>query len=60
MQKINILAELGNRNKITLKFEKLMSEEQSVSLALINLDNFKPINEIHGRNAGDIVLRQVA
>ncbi|MFT6776870.1 MAG: diguanylate cyclase (GGDEF)-like protein [Paraglaciecola sp.] len=60
MQKINILTELGNRNKITLKYEKLMSEEQSVSLALINLDNFKPINEIHGRNAGDIVLRQVA
>jgi diguanylate cyclase (GGDEF)-like protein len=60
MQKINILAELGNRNKITLKYEKLMSEEQSVSLALINLDNFKLINEIHGRNAGDIVLRQVA
>jgi diguanylate cyclase (GGDEF)-like protein len=60
MQKINILAELGNRNKITFKYEKLMFEEQSVSLALINLDNFKPINEIHGRNAGDIVLRQVA
>jgi diguanylate cyclase (GGDEF)-like protein len=59
-KQIDILTELGNRNKITLKFEKLMYEEQSVSLALINLDNFKPINETHGRKAGDIVLRQVA
>jgi len=29
-------------------------------LVLIDLDNFKPINETHGRKAGDIVLRQVA
>ena len=57
---IDILNELANRSNITLKFEKLMYDKQSVSLVLIDLDNFMPINETHGRNAGDIVLRQVA
>jgi diguanylate cyclase (GGDEF)-like protein len=60
IKQIDVLTELGNRNKITMKFEKLIYEEQSISLALINLDNFKSINETHGRNAGDIILRQVA
>jgi diguanylate cyclase (GGDEF)-like protein len=57
---IDILNELANRSNITLKFEKLMYDKQSVSLVLIDLDNFMPINETHGRKAGDIVLRQVA
>ena len=60
IKKIDILTELANRNNITLKFEELMYEKQSVSLVLIDLDNFKPINETHGRKAGDIVLSQVA
>jgi diguanylate cyclase (GGDEF)-like protein len=57
---IDILNELANRSNITLKFEKLMYDKQSVSLVLIDLDNFMPINETHGRKAGDIVLRHVA
>jgi diguanylate cyclase (GGDEF)-like protein len=60
IKQIDILTELPNRSNITLKFEELMYEKQSVSLVLIDLDNFMPINEIHGRKAGDIVLRQVA
>ncbi len=60
IKQIDILTELNNRSSMTLTFEKLMYEKQSVSLVLINLDNFKPINETHGRKAGDIVLRQVA
>ena len=60
IKQIDILTELSNRSNITLKFEELMYEKQSVSLVLIDLDNFKPINETHGRKAGDIVLRQVA
>ena len=60
IKQIDILTELANRNNTILKFEELMYERQSVSLVLIDLDNFKPINETHGRKAGDIVLRQVA
>lgn len=60
IKQIDILTELANRSNISLKFEELMYQKQSVSLVLIDLDNFKPINETHGRKAGDIVLRQVA
>ena len=60
IKQIDILTELANRNNVTLKFEELMYQKKSVSLVLIDLDNFKPINETHGRKAGDIVLRQVA
>ncbi len=60
IKQIDILTELANRSNITLKFEKLMYDKQSVSLVLIDLDNFMPVNETHGRKAGDIVLRQVA
>jgi diguanylate cyclase (GGDEF)-like protein len=37
-----------------------MYDKKSLSLVLIDLDNFRPINETHGRKAGDIVLRQLA
>ena len=60
IKQIDLLTEIPNRSNIALKFEELMYEKQSVSLVLINLDNFTPINETHGRKAGDIVLRQVA
>ncbi|WP_299076062.1 sensor domain-containing diguanylate cyclase [uncultured Paraglaciecola sp.] len=60
IKQIDILTELANRSNITLKFEELMYDKQSVSLVLIDIDNFRPINETHGRKAGDIVLRQVA
>ncbi|MFT5313179.1 MAG: diguanylate cyclase (GGDEF)-like protein [Paraglaciecola sp.] len=59
-QQIDVLTEIPNRSNVSLKFEELMYDKQSLSLVLIDLDNFRPINETHGRKAGDIVLRQVA
>ncbi|MFI5184147.1 MAG: diguanylate cyclase [Vicinamibacteria bacterium] len=34
--------------------------EGGVSLAMVDIDNFKQINDAHGHQAGDIVLRDVA
>eukprot|EP00487_Bulimina_marginata_P003495 TRINITY_DN18424_c0_g1_i1.p1 TRINITY_DN18424_c0_g1~~TRINITY_DN18424_c0_g1_i1.p1 ORF type:complete len:153 (-),score=0.77 TRINITY_DN18424_c0_g1_i1:15-473(-) len=59
-RQIDVLTELPNRASMSLKFDGLMYEKSSVSLVLINLDNFKSVNETHGRKAGDIVLRQIA
>ncbi|MDP5041320.1 sensor domain-containing diguanylate cyclase [Flavobacterium sp. W21_SRS_FM6] len=59
IKQIDILTELPNRSNTTLKYEEFMYQKQSVSLVLVDLDNFAPINETHGRKAGDIVLRQV-
>lgn len=59
-RQIDVLTELANRSSITLKFDEMMYQKLPVSLVLINLDNFKTINEAHGRKSGDIVLRQIA
>ena len=59
-RQIDVLTELPNRASMSLKFDGLMYEKSSVSLVLINLDNFKSVNKTHGRKAGDIVLRQIA
>ncbi|MFT6896037.1 MAG: diguanylate cyclase (GGDEF)-like protein [Paraglaciecola sp.] len=57
---IDVLTELANRSSITLKFDEMMYQKISVSMVLINLDNFQTVNETHGRKAGDVVLRQIA
>jgi len=59
-RQIDVLTELANRSSIILKFDEMMYQKLSVSLVLINLDNFKTVNETHGRKAGDVVLRQIA
>ena len=62
--KIDSLTNLMNRRA----FEERLDEEFSVTrrhgltscLALLDIDHFKSINDTHGHDAGDEVLRQVA
>lgn len=54
------LTQLPNRNKVELRYAEMLDRNQSVSLLLIDIDHFKAVNDTHGHNAGDNVLRQVA
>jgi diguanylate cyclase (GGDEF)-like protein/PAS domain S-box-containing protein len=41
-------------------FARAQRMEQQVAVAFIDLDRFKPINDLYGHDVGDAVLRQVA
>ena len=45
---------------LTKEFKCTMRYQSPVSLVMIDLDNFKLINDQHGHQAGDTVLREVA
>jgi diguanylate cyclase (GGDEF)-like protein len=58
------LTELDNRRRFNQLLEMALVEQPHtrapVSIMLIDLDRFKPINEMHGHVMGDTLLRQVA
>ncbi len=41
-------------------FEKAQTSGQPLSLLIVDIDHFKQVNDIHGHDAGDDVLRQFA
>lgn len=56
------LTKLSNRHKSTQDLNKYLQlanqQEQPLCLAVLDLDNLKQINDRHGYNTGDMVMRQ--
>lgn len=59
---VDPLTGLSSRRAFTVALEKALShaamEQQPVSLALIDIDHFKAINDVHGHPVGDQVLAE--
>ncbi|MEO1305325.1 MAG: diguanylate cyclase [Pseudomonadota bacterium] len=53
------LTGLGNRISLQKRFEAL-EEDDSFDLLLIDLDGFKAVNDTHGHNAGDFLIKEMA
>lgn len=58
------LTGLGNQRRFFDKVERLIRERSEdpapFAVGLLDLDGFKPINDLFGRKAGDYILQQVA
>jgi diguanylate cyclase len=61
---IDTLTQLNNRDffyaSISDSMEKLKKEKSYISLLMIDLDNFKNINDTYGHIAGDEILKQLS
>ncbi|MEM9845671.1 MAG: GGDEF domain-containing protein, partial [Pseudomonadota bacterium] len=53
------LTGLGNRIAMQQRFESL-SQGEAFDLLLIDLDGFKAVNDTHGHNAGDFLIKTMA
>ena len=64
LAQIDALSGIYNRRAFSEAAEELLSRarqtEQPMAMALIDVDFFKQINDTHGHDAGDQVIRQVA
>jgi diguanylate cyclase (GGDEF)-like protein len=54
------LTGLPNRTQLHARLAEAAASGEAVSVLLLDLDRFKPVNDTHGHEAGDEVLRVVA
>ena len=64
MVECDMLTGLSNRYAMNTLFDELIPEEyeteQNFSIAILDIDNFKLVNDTYGHNVGDEVLKMVA
>ncbi|MEI7547868.1 MAG: diguanylate cyclase [Actinomycetota bacterium] len=54
------LTGLANRSVLLERIEQIVDAHQPAAAVFIDLDRFKPVNDLFGHEAGDELLRQVA
>ena len=54
------LTNIKNRNAINREIDERVSKNSEFSLAILDIDLFKNVNDTYGHNAGDLVLRELA
>jgi diguanylate cyclase (GGDEF)-like protein len=57
---IDPLTRVANRGGFDRELARLVASGRSMSLALVDLDDFKQINDTHGHPIGDLALQTVA
>ena len=60
MSYVDRLTGLFNRHYMMERLEEQMSKDKACTVAMIDIDDFKKINDIYGHNAGDYVLKELS
>ncbi|OGH63714.1 MAG: hypothetical protein A3I06_07810 [Candidatus Lindowbacteria bacterium RIFCSPLOWO2_02_FULL_62_12] len=55
---VDTLTGLYNRRRLDMEMEALALSDEPVTIAMLDIDHFKHVNDTHGHPAGDAVLKQ--